>query len=298
MALATRTKPKSHHKKRQAQHHRQSKHYLKTYWPYLPMVMIVALGIAVNNLWSHASVLGAQQNFSANALLAQTNAQRSQHNESILALNTQLTSAAQAKANDMVAKNYWAHTSPSGQTPWSFITAAGYQYQIAGENLAYGFSSADATITGWMNSADHRANVLDVNYQDVGFGIAQSSNFQGHGPQTIVVAEYAEPASILATIEVGQATTPASSDNNQEISAQPVSRVQTLTGGQAAWSLIAVSALAGSALTIFVIRHGYRVHRLLNRGEAFMVHHPWVDISLVLLFMLGFILSRSSGVIR
>lgn len=52
MALATRPKPTVHHKKRQAQHHRHSKHYLKAYWPYIPVLMIVGTGAIVNKLWS------------------------------------------------------------------------------------------------------------------------------------------------------------------------------------------------------------------------------------------------------
>jgi uncharacterized membrane protein (UPF0182 family) len=51
MALATRPKPKTHAKKRQARHHRQSRVYLKTYWPYLPIVGIVAAGYFANNNW-------------------------------------------------------------------------------------------------------------------------------------------------------------------------------------------------------------------------------------------------------
>lgn len=55
MALATRPKPKAHHKKRQAQHHRHSKHYMKAYFPYLPMLGIVGLGALVNQAWSSSN---------------------------------------------------------------------------------------------------------------------------------------------------------------------------------------------------------------------------------------------------
>jgi hypothetical protein len=48
MALATRPKPAVHHRKRQAQHHRHSKTYVKAYWPYLPMLAIVGAGAIVN----------------------------------------------------------------------------------------------------------------------------------------------------------------------------------------------------------------------------------------------------------
>ncbi len=56
MALATRPKPNIHSKKKQAKHHRRSKHYLKAYWPYLPMLMVVVIGLAISSLWSNGSL--------------------------------------------------------------------------------------------------------------------------------------------------------------------------------------------------------------------------------------------------
>jgi uncharacterized membrane protein YidH (DUF202 family) len=54
MALAAKRKPRVQHRKRVAQHHKQTSHYLKTYWPYLPAVGIVALGVLVNQ-WLYKS---------------------------------------------------------------------------------------------------------------------------------------------------------------------------------------------------------------------------------------------------
>jgi len=305
MALATRPKPTVNHKKRQAQHHRHSKGYLKAYWPYLPMILIVAGGLMINSLWaSTGHVLGTQSDFSTSSLLNATNTDRLYANEAALTSNTELTAAAQAKANDMVARNYWSHDTPDGRTPWSFITASGYEYQMAGENLAYGFANAAATVAGWMNSPEHRANMLNNNYQNVGFGVASSADYQGKGPETVVVAEYAEPATAVAhiTFTVPSPTSVVATNNVQpnisELSAQPVSRIQLLTGGEAPWSMLLVSALAGAALTLFIIRHGIRLRRLLSRGELFISHHPLLDIAVVFIFTAGFILTRAGGIIR
>lgn len=54
MALATRPKPTVSHRKRQAQHHRYSKPYLKAYWPYLPMMAILGSGALINQTWAVA----------------------------------------------------------------------------------------------------------------------------------------------------------------------------------------------------------------------------------------------------
>lgn len=132
-------------------------------------------------------------NVSHGGLLAGTNQNRSAHGLTQLSLNGQLNAAAQSKANDMAAKDYWSHTSPDGRQPWDFITATGYSYAMAGENLAYGALTSDATVQAWMNSPGHRANILKSEFRQVGFGYANAENYQGSGQQTVIVAMYAAP---------------------------------------------------------------------------------------------------------
>jgi uncharacterized protein YkwD len=146
----------------------------------------------------HTGVLAYATTMSVSELLTSTNQQRNANSVAGLSLNTRLNSAAQAKANDMVARDYWSHNTPDGQEPWVFFDAAGYTYHKAGENLAYGFSNAANTVTGWMNSPPHRENLLDPAFVDVGFGFANSPNFVGTGPETVVVAEYGEPRTVAA----------------------------------------------------------------------------------------------------
>lgn len=266
------------------------------------MLLIVGIGFVINSLWSSGQVLGDKSNLTSSYLLQETNQSRSSENQPPLTIDAQLGAAAQAKAEDMAKNNYWAHTSPDGKTPWSFIGTTGYQYQSAGENLAYGFSDASAVINGWMNSAKHRANILSNTYEHVGFGVATSPNFQGKGPQTIVVAEYAEPVDSVANItfsvpETAQNTPATVKGDATTLNAKPVSRIEALAGGQAAWAALLVSALAGAALTLFLVRHGRRVHRLIVQGERFVVHHPILDIAAVFVFTAGYVLTRTTGII-
>ncbi len=303
MAIATQPKRTSHHKKRAGNHRPQSKSYLKTYWPYIPMLMIIGAGVLINSLWSSGAVLGSTTNLTPTYLLEKTNQNRSSESKPALALDSQLTKAAQAKAEDMANKDYWSHDSPEGKTPWSFIAASGYPYKTAGENLAYGFKDASGVVSGWMNSPQHRDNILNAEYTDVGFGIAESPNYQGKGPQTIVVAEYGAPVDAAANITFN---VPATAQNtpvkevkgdSMELSAQPVSRIAQITGGDAAWSALVLSAIAGAALTLFLVRHGKRFHKLIVKGEAFVVHHPLLDIAAVFVFTAGFVLTRTIGII-
>lgn len=213
MVLATASPappPGAPNRKRHGQHHKASRRYVKTYWPYLPMLLVVLVGFIINmGLSAGPGVLGYATNISPTGLLQETNIQRSGGGLSALSLNNQLSQAAQQKANDMAARNYWSHASPEGTQPWQLISAAGYAYTAAGENLAYGFDSSSGTLAGWMNSAAHRANVLSSGYTDVGFGIANAANFQGDGEQTIVVAMYGSPKRAAAPAPVAQKPKPA-----------------------------------------------------------------------------------------
>ena len=302
MAVANRPKRNVHHKRRTGTHHKHSKPYLKTYWPYIPMLLIVGAGFIINSLWSNGNVLGDRSNLTSSYLLQETNTDRAKEQKAPLELDAQLSAAAQAKAEDMAKKNYWAHNSPDGKTPWSFIGASGYQYQSAGENLAYGFSDASGVVNGWMNSAEHRENILNDSYKHVGFGVATAPNFQGKGPQTIVVAEYAEPVASVADIrfsvpETAENTPASVKGDTTQLPTQPISRFAALTGTQATWSALLISAIAGAALTLFLVRHGRRLHGVLIKGEAFVAHHPLLDIAAVFVFTAGYVLTRTTGVI-
>jgi uncharacterized protein YkwD len=131
-------------------------------------------------------------------LLKDTNADREANGLAPLVLNPELTQAAQMKAQDMFAKDYWAHVSPDGTTPWVWIRKAGYNYLYAGENLARGFDSSQAVVTAWMNSPEHRANLLSPNYTDIGFAV-QAGSLTGT-QTTLVVQEFGSPYNSDGTV--------------------------------------------------------------------------------------------------
>jgi hypothetical protein len=132
------------------------------------------------------SILGTFSDISNQQLLILTNQQRQNNNLGVLTDNSELDQAAANKAMDMFSKDYWAHNAPDGTTPWVFIKGAGYNYIYAGENLARGFTNAQDVITAWMNSPEHRQNVLSPNYQNVGFAVATGKL---NGEDTVLVVE-------------------------------------------------------------------------------------------------------------
>lgn len=108
-----------------------------------------------------------------------------------LRVNQTLKKAAQAKADDMAAKGYFAHNSPDGKTPWYWIDQTGYSYRAAGENLAVNFDYSKDVVNAWMNSPTHKANIIKAKYQEIGIGIAEGF-YQGR-PTVFVVQLFGTP---------------------------------------------------------------------------------------------------------
>lgn len=127
----------------------------------------------------------------ASNVLELTNVSRNNSGLPELALNATLSAAANAKAKDMLEKQYFAHVSPDGITPWSWIKGAGYTYTVAAENLAVHYTSTEAMQDAWMASPSHRANILDSRFTEIGVGIAQGT-FEG-ADATIVVSMFGKP---------------------------------------------------------------------------------------------------------
>lgn len=88
-----------------------------------------------------------------------------------LNVNESLNLAAMAKAQDMIRNNYFSHNSPDGKKPWQWFTDLGYNYSYAGENLARGFTDAFDLEESWMQSPDHRANILSPFYSEAGLAV-------------------------------------------------------------------------------------------------------------------------------
>lgn len=110
------------------------------------------------------------EKFSPEAFLSLTNDVREAQGILPLVINDELNKAAEAKALDMMEKNYWDHFRPSDQkAPWDFIKESGYSYKVAGENLAKGYATPQGITKAWVNSPTHHANMVSRKYQEVGF---------------------------------------------------------------------------------------------------------------------------------
>lgn len=112
-------------------------------------------------------------------VIHRTNTERILQNFLPLKENDMLDRAAQIKADDLFARQYFAHISPTGQGIATVITAAGYQYAMVGENLALGrFDDDTALVAAWMASPGHRENILNPRYEEIGAAVKKGI-FQG-----------------------------------------------------------------------------------------------------------------------
>ncbi len=196
-----------------------------------------------------------------------TNKSRSQNNIAPLTYNFSLARAAQAKADDMLAKQYFAHVSPEGRNPWSFIKNVGYSYVAAGENLAVDFVEAESVDRAWMNSPGHRANILNSNFQEIGVGISRGT-FEGHDTTFVVqmfgtpppsqVKPLPEPTVVAPAIPAPVAAAPApvvqtptpTATQSQESSAQSQVPIPAPTSDMSLANAQVVPATGGIKVTV------------------------------------------------
>ena len=126
----------------------------------------------------------------AKAALCLINKLRRQRRLRALTDSAQLDRAANQHAREMVAKQYFSHDSPDGEGVSDRVKGAGflrgYPSWKVGENLAWGSganSTARQIVLAWMNSPDHKRNLLDPGYRQAGLAVAVGSPVDGvEGP--------------------------------------------------------------------------------------------------------------------
>ncbi|MPY55765.1 CAP domain-containing protein [Streptomyces spongiae] len=105
------------------------------------------------------------------------NAERKKAGCSPVTPDATLTKAAQAHSEDMAAHRNMSHTGSDGSSPGDRITRAGYTWRTYGENVAYGYTTPEQVMAGWMSSPGHKANILNCAFKEIGVGRAQPGNY-------------------------------------------------------------------------------------------------------------------------
>jgi uncharacterized protein YkwD len=103
-------------------------------------------------------------------VFTQINQERRGDGVASLSLDPCLTAIANARANDMLQRNYFSHVTPEGRVPPDYMRAAGCPFRYAGENIAEAPDPLFAINELW-NSPEHRRNTLNVHFHRVGVGV-------------------------------------------------------------------------------------------------------------------------------
>lgn len=109
-------------------------------------------------------------------LLAMVNQERQKQGANTLAIDQSLTEVARDHARDMWQRQYFSHVNPDGQDPFDRLKVANVQFITAGENLALA-PTVGLAHEGLMNSAGHRANILEGAFGRVGLGVIDGAPF-------------------------------------------------------------------------------------------------------------------------
>jgi uncharacterized protein YkwD len=109
-----------------------------------------------------------------------TNAERTKQGLPGLKLNSKLNLAAQKHSEDMALRDYFSHTGVNGSSSGDRATSAGYKFSYLGENIAAGYITPQEVVLGWMNSPEHRANIMNANYREMGLGYYYLKNDTGN----------------------------------------------------------------------------------------------------------------------
>jgi len=259
--------------------------HILRYYGLIAIVGLVLLAQVLYSWFVDGRILGVQAEITQAKLVGETNSERVKLGVASLTVNRELTVAAEAKARDMIAKDYWSHNAPDGTKPWYFLEMAGYKYEEAGENLARGFNSAEGIVAAWMDSPSHRANLLDEDYSEVGFGVVNGT--LGGKRTTLVVAMYGKPQTAATAMTGGLRNV-----QTGMVEASEGILVRLRRGFQSLMpSLIFVLAVLCVVLGLAVLAHVYRRKLPAELRKSWQRHHVWYEMAIIVVTGVGAVLS-------
>lgn len=123
------------------------------------------------------------------SVIDRTNAERRAAGLRPLLESPQLTDAARRHAGEMARRDKLAHEF-DGRSAADRVKAAGFEYRVVGENIAWNQPTPRAAVEDWMKSADHRRNLLGVQFTHIGVGMATNAKGEPYWVQVFGTPRY------------------------------------------------------------------------------------------------------------
>jgi uncharacterized protein YkwD len=118
---------------------------------------------------------------------------RRNHDLPAFCVHPKLQKAARAHSKDMIERDYFSHdTMDRNEGACERVRRYGYDWRACGENIAYGSGSngePDSIMSDWMNSPDHRGNILNGKFREIGIG-TYTGNYEGFDDVTMYTADF------------------------------------------------------------------------------------------------------------
>ncbi len=160
---------------------------------YAILILVLKISILPFFFYFPKSIFFAE--ITKDALIQFSNSARQSLKLPPLKENSTLNQVAYWKAVDMLAKDYFSHQTPEGNWVWDWLKKVGYNYKLAGENLAIGFLDSEEVHQAWLNSPSHRSNILNPKYQEIGIAVLKG---EFEGSETTVVVQLFGSQEILS----------------------------------------------------------------------------------------------------
>ena len=103
-----------------------------------------------------------------------------------LAVSSPLTASSEWKSLHMAGNGYFDHNDPApiSRTAYQRVKDCGYAGGSWGENIAWGYATAQSVVNGWLGSAGHRANIENAAFTSTGVGVAANAGGQLYWTQS------------------------------------------------------------------------------------------------------------------
>ena len=135
---------------------------------------------AVTNCTASSS-WGTNRTDLASQVVSLVNQYRAGKGLSQLAISAPLTASSEWKSLHMTGYGYFAHDDPAppvSRSAYQRATDCGYRGSSWGENIAWGYSSAQSVVNGWLGSPGHKANIENPGFSSTGVGVAANGSGQ------------------------------------------------------------------------------------------------------------------------